>query len=318
MKKFEDKLIAEFQDFEHERFIVSFSPAKVFLCGGPVDVQAAIPLSARQRLIAYFSTHEVDLHDACIQAEDFKDYFREGAYSDLLEFERDIASIATMIVVCLESPGSLVELGLFCMDPINKGKLLVVAPQEKLAAEDSFIFLGPLENIRRKDEELVLAFPWPRADTADYDDITTMAGDIKRKFEKMPKTQKFSAENPAHIAFLIHDIVMLAHPITLSEIELAIMAFKLNVEARTVTRLLYLLEKTGLIAHDVYSSVKYYFAPSKSERRIMFGLDTKGKKKDTPALVMAFRQVYALGDDELSRKRRLALKQIQKLKAEMK
>ena len=117
--KFDDQLIAEFQDFEHAKFTVSFLPPKVFLCGGEVDINATIPKSARHRLIEYFSSHEHDLLRACIQAEDFKDYFKEGAYSDLLEFERDIASIATLIVICLESPGSLVELGLFCMDPMT-------------------------------------------------------------------------------------------------------------------------------------------------------------------------------------------------------
>jgi hypothetical protein len=146
MKKFEDKLIAEFQDFEHEKFHVAFMPPKVFLCGGEVDVKAVVPKSLRDRLIGHFSAHEDELHHSRIQAEDFKDYFKEGAYSDLLEFETDIANIATLIVICLESPGSLVELGLFCMaTTTTASKLLIIAPQEELADEDSFIFLGPLD-----------------------------------------------------------------------------------------------------------------------------------------------------------------------------
>jgi len=318
MKKFEDQLIVEFQTFEHAKFNVSFLPPRVFLCGGEVDVKAAIPLSVRQRLVENFAANEPDLHNACIQAEDFKDYFKQGAYSDLLEFETDIATIATLIVVCLESPGALVELGLFCMDPKTTGKLLVFAPYEEVAAEDSFIYLGPLAYIKRNHADSVFIYPWPKKDEIGYEHLKPMVGDIKQKLEKMQKTQKFSSANPAHIALLIHDIVMLAHPITVTEIEYALLAFKLDQESKTVTRLLYLLEKIGLIAHVVYSGVTYYFDKPNSVRRIKFGTDTKGKIRDTQALLMAFRSVYIVGSDELSKKRTLALKQINKLKVEMK
>ncbi|MBD8544256.1 hypothetical protein IFU00_18425 [Oxalobacteraceae sp. CFBP 8761] len=318
MKKFEDQLIVEFQGFEHAKFNVSFLPPRVFLCGGEVDIKATFPRSARQRLIEYFAASEPDLHNACIQAEDFKDYFKEGAYSDLLEFESDIASVATLIVVCLESPGSMVELGLFCMDPKATGKLLVFAPHEKVAAEDSFIYLGPLAYIKRQDADSVFIYPWPNDSESEYEHLKLMVGDIKQKLEKTQKTQKFSASNRAHIALLIHDIVMLAHPITVTEIEYALLAFKVDQELKTVTRLLYLLEKLGLVGHVVYSGVTYYFDRPGSVRRIKFGTDIKGKTRDTQAISMAFRSVYILGDDELSKKRTLALKQINKLKAEMK
>lgn len=318
MKKFEDQLIVEFQSFEHSKFSVSFLPARVFLCGGEVDVKAPIPLSARQRLVDHFAAHEPDLHAACIQAEDFKDYFKEGAYGDLLEFETDIASIATLIVVCLESPGSMVELGLFCMDPTTTGKLLVIAPYEEVAAEDSFIYLGPLEFIKKQNSDSVLVYPWPSKSEVMYEHLKPMVGDIKQKLEKMQKTQSFSQDNSAHIALLMHDIVMLAHPITVTEIEYALMAFKIDVESKSVTRLLYLLEKVGLISHVVYSGVTYYFDRPNSTRRIKFGTDGRGRTRDTPAIIMAFKSVYISGEDELSKKRTLALKQINKLKLGMK
>lgn len=316
--KFDDQLIAEFQDFDHLKFTVSFMPPKVFLCGGEVDIKAAIPLSARQRLIEYFSNHEHDLEKGIIQAEDFKDYFKEGAYSDLLEFEKDIASIATLIIVCLESPGSLVELGVFCMDPTTVGKLLIIAPQEELEAENSFIYLGPLQNLKRKEPDSVLAYPWPDSKLSKYEHIDLIVSDVKRKLEKMLKTQRFSTENPAHIALLIYDIVILTHPITVTEIELALAAFKIDVEGKTVTRLLYLLEKICLVAHTTYSNVRYYFDIPGGTRRIKFGLDAKGKTRDTMSITLAFKKTYVQSEDEQARKRYLALKHIMKIKAEMK
>lgn len=318
MKKFEDKLIAEFQDFEHEKFHVSFLPPKVFLCGGEVDVKAQIPKSLRDRLISHFSTHEDELHASRIQAEDFKDYFKEGAYSDLLEFETDIANIATLIVICLESPGSLVELGLFCMAPTTASKLLIIAPQEELADEDSFIFLGPLDHIKRNNPDAVVAYPWPTPKLIEYEHIELVVGDIKKKLEKMKKVQKFSEKNSAHIAFLIYDTIILAESITITEIEYALMAFKLEVDIKTVSRLLYLLEKIGLIAHTVYSSVTYYFDMPGSVRRIKFGSDAKGRTRDSQALTMALKSSYTMDREEASKRRVLVLKSIKKIKSEMK
>jgi len=316
--KFDDQLIEEFQSFEHSRFTVSFLPPKIFLCGGPVDVNAVIPTSARQRLIAYFAAHDHDFHRACIQAESFNDYFKEGAYSDLLEFEADIANIATLIIICLESPGSLVELGLFCMDPNTVGKLLVLAPQEELDKANSFIFLGPLQNIRRTNVDSVLAYPWPKSDVLDYEHINIMAEDVKQKLEKMLKTQRFSLSNSAHVALLIQDIIMLAHPITFTEIELALVAFNVDIDSASVSRLLYLLEKIELIDHTTYSNVKYYFDKLGGSRRIKFGIDLKGRTRDTPAIVMAFRKTFILNDDEQSKKRSLVLRQINELKRALK
>jgi hypothetical protein len=197
-------------------------------------------------------------------------------------------------------------------------KLLVIAPQEELAGENSFIFLGPLENIKRKEKDSVLAYPWPNSGIKEYEHIHLIVADVKQKLNGMLKTQRFSVSNPAHIALLIHDIVMLSHPITHTEIELALLAFRIDVHGKTVSRLLYLLEKVGLITHTTYSNVKYYFDIPGGLRRIKFGSDLKGRTRDTPAITMAFRKTYVLSDDEQSKKRSLALKQINKLKLEMK
>lgn len=318
MKKFEDKLIAEFQNFEPTRFGVSYVPPKVFLCGGEVDIKAPIPKSLRDRLVTYFATHDEQLHASCIQAENFKDYFREGAYQDLLEFETDIAGIATLIIVCLESPGSMVELGMFCMDSSIIGKLLVVAPIEETQGEDSFIFLGPLEYIKRLDPGSVLAYPWPKKDTPEYEHLPMLVADIKSRLEDMQKTQKFNEENSSHIALLIHDVILLASPITLTEIEYALLALRLAVEQNKVTRLLYLLEKIGLIAHTTYGNVVYYFDVPGSARRVKFGLDLKGRIRDGLSISLAFRSVYIENNDEPSKRRYLAAQHVKRLKEQMK
>ncbi|EOV8955762.1 retron St85 family effector protein [Pseudomonas aeruginosa] len=311
---FEDVLIEEFGSFDTSKFNVSFVPHKIFICGGKTDGKKLIPESLRERIINYFDDNNDDIYKACIKAEDFKDYFREGAYSDLLEFEADIANIATLIIICLESPGSLVELGMFCNNPSLSHRLIVIAPQDKVEAKDSFIYLGPLVNLIGADEKSVLVYPWPDPAVQKYDHIELIAADISKKLEKSRKGEDFDPKNSAHIAFLIYDIILLAHPIKISEIELALSAMDIDVKEKTIGRLLYLLDKIGLIKHTIYSSVNYYYDVADGERRVKFGSTKSGKTRDTPAIKMALRQSYVLQDDESSKKRKLALQQINKIK----
>ncbi|GAB3370440.1 retron St85 family effector protein [Azotobacter armeniacus] len=256
---FENRLIEEFGSFDTSRFTVSFMPPKIFVCGGKTGGNLLIPEGLRDRIINHFDDNDNEAYKACVKAEDFKDYFKEGAYSDLLEFEVDIANIATLIIICLESAGSLVELGMFCNNAPLVHRLLVIAPQEEVEAKDSFIYLGPLESLKKKDASSVLVYPWPSSQIKNYDHIGLIATDIKAKLDKTLKSESFKSENTAHLAFLIYDIIVLAHPIKLSEIELALAAMNLDIKEKLLIRLLYLLEKIGLIKHTVYSNVSYYY-----------------------------------------------------------
>lgn len=312
---FEDALIEELSAFDTSKFTASFLPPKIFVCGGKTDGNKLIPESLRERVINYFDDTDDDMYRACVKAEDFKDYFKEGAYSDLLEFETDIANIATLIIICLESAGSLVELGMFCNNQALKHRLLVIAPQEEVEAKDSFIYLGPLESLKKNDNSSVLIYPSPSTTVEKYDHIELIANDIKSKLKKIDKSETFKTSNTAHIAFLIYDIILLAHPIKLTEIDLALCALEINLKEKIISRLLYLLEKIGLIKHTTYSNVIYYYDVVGSERRVKFGTTKKGIVRDSPAIKMALRQTYVTNEeDEASKKRRLALIQINKIK----
>jgi hypothetical protein len=310
--KFDDLLIEEFASLDSSKFTVSFTPLKIFVCGGTYNSRSHIPESVRHRLINYFIDRNDLLFRACIQAEDFKDYFKEGAYDDLLEFEKDIANVATLIIVFLESPGSLVELGLFCMDTSLASRLLIIAPAEETEKEDSFIFHGPLKNLRRNDKTSVLIYPLADPKNVQYDHIAFIARDVERKLDRIVKNVTFREKNTAHVAFLIYDIIVLSHPILSGEIEIALMAFNVDIDRRTVDRLLYLLEKIELIKFAIFGTLKYYFDVAGGVRRVKFNSDRE--IKDTPRLKMTFRQNFIMANDEQSEQRKIALTHINKVR----
>lgn len=282
------------------------------MCGGPYLHKEGeqVPQSMRARLLLHFVSKDKDLYDQCVQAEDFHDYFKADAYGDLLEFEDEIALLSTLIIICLESPGSLVELGMFCNQEHARKRLLVIVPQHEVESKNSFIYLGPLMSLIRDDESSVLIYPWPDNRALPYDHIDMIYGDIKSKLENVEKSSLFNIKNHAHIALLIYEIVRLSYPIKLTEIELALLAIEVDIEQKVVTRLLYLLGVMGLMYVHEYSSTSFYYTKSSDEKRISFGKDKDGRILDQPNIIMRLRQTFILGTDETSKKRTNVLKQI--------
>ncbi len=311
---YETALIREFSQLNTKNFHVTFSPPIIFVCGGETDSKNIIPQSMRERIFSHFSLHEIELSTYCLKAEDFKDYFKDGAYNDLLEFEEDIANISTLIIICLESPGSLVELGMFSSSKSILGRLVIIAPFEEVESEDSFIFLGPISYLHDKDELSVLTYPWPDKTKAKYDHINMITIDIHKKLKKINKKVKFDSTNSGHIAMLIYDIIHISTPIKQHEMLLALDSMGIDLSNERLSKLLYLLEKINLIEHITYSHVKYFFDAQDTIRRIRFGKTLKNAIKDTPSLMMAMRQSYVITDDEQSKKRSYALSQINKIK----
>lgn len=313
--KFDDLLVAEFQSLDPSKFIVNFMPPKIFLCGGPTGGKEVIPQSMRQRIINHFVKSDDLLFKSIIHAENFKDYFKDAVYEDLMQFEMDIAAISTLIIICLESAGALVELGLFCTDVGLAKRLLVVVPEEHVAKEDSFIHLGPLQNLSTKDKSSVVVYPWPSLKELNYEHIEFVAKDLICKLDGVRKSEKFKKTKLSHIAFLAYEIILISNPILLSEIELALYACDIDVDRKEIIRILYLLEKIGLIGHIVYSSVTYYFDMSGGERRINFGSDRRGIVKELTPMRIAFRKTYVMAEDEQSKKRCNVIKLIVDRKA---
>lgn len=317
-ESYEEVLCNEFESLSFKNFSLSLSPQKIFICGGKVNTGELYPQSLRDRIIAFFEVTDADgLSDSFIMAETFKDYFRENTYSDLFTFEDDIAKLSTLVIICLESPGSLVELGMFANVSDTK-KLLIFAPDEHVEAEDSFIFLGPLSFLKRKDIESVHTFPWPKTDSKDYADLPLVIECIKKRLKTANKKALFSQSNPAHIALLIFDIIFIFYPIKDYEIELALIA--LNIESSNenyIKRILYLLQAMGMVGKKKYSNITFYY-PLENNKRVYLGKDNQGRIKEYKSMRVRAVTSFVLSEDESSRKRKLALAAITRILEEKK
>lgn len=288
--------------------------------------------SLRERIFAHFaSVDDSKVFESLRAAEDFKDYFKHGAYHDLMSFEEDIANISSLIIICLESAGSLVELGLFCNRPELRNRLIVFVPAEEVDAKpaegidgySSFIYLGPLLSLKSANKTSVNIYPWPDPTRLDYEHLEFIAADITNKLENVKKFEGFVDENTGHLAYLVHDIIRICEPIKITEIELALISLLIDCPTQKLTRLLYLLEKMKMVAPYEYSGSTYYYVLNEKLSKLKFGRAKDGKIADFPDLKMQIRNSFIqlnnskVGEphyDEVAKKRLNAYKRITALR----
>jgi hypothetical protein len=310
---YEKELKIQFSMLEFEKFKVNMFPPKIFVCGGSVDTGKLIPQSLRERIKNHLYDNNRELFNALVMAESFVDYFKDGAYSNLLQFEDDIANISTLIIICLESAGSLVEFGMFCNKKEVQDKLLVYVSSEEVATKNSFIFLGPLQDLKNRSIANVATYPFPSPDIPQYDEIELVIHDLENRLDSVRKHNSFDSENSGHLALLIYEIITLAEPIKLTEIKLALIHLRFDdITTKDITRLLYLLEKLSLIGEEEYSTVPYYYAIKRDLKRLSFGSKKNGGVFNRDAAFMAIRQSFIPFEksDEVAKKRYYVTKRI--------
>jgi hypothetical protein len=305
---FERELGYHFSGLLNCNFHVINTKVIVFACGGLVDATATFPPSYRDVLLSHTAETDDDLHYSIITAETFKEYFHNGIYKDLLTFENDIASISTVVLIILESDGSLVELGLYCsqIDYIHK---LVVVVDENIANpdSDSFISLGPLRYIKSNNRASVLYHQFPKQETSYKCDVEDLCATLKTKITSLNNTEKFDINNIKHINLLIAEIVSITFPILQTEIQFCLNLIGIKVEHYRIKQYLYLLEKTYFIRKITKSANTYYCPVEPSVKFMNFGKTETGKSFDRNGVQLLLKQSLIIDDDAMALRRRLAL-----------
>lgn len=232
----------------------------IFTCGGLVDVTNPKPVSMRGKLYEFSSTEFEDIHDSLRMAESFKDYIDSGEYSDLLTFEYDLASLSSLILIFLESPGSLVELGIFSMQPEFFNKLCIIVPEEEVSKEDSFIYLGPLKKLKISNNSSVMVYPFNEGGGAyNSDNWNDICCDISNKLGGVNKQERFKVESSGHASMLILEIINIAFPIQITEIELSLKAIGISIQRKKIQQLIYVLTMLGFVEKKSRSTNIFYF-----------------------------------------------------------
>lgn len=120
----------------------------VFLCGG-ADKQ-----HIRNKIRIQLEKNDFQV----LYPEDlFMDMFNRNKKTDLLEYENLLANNADKVCIICESMGSAVELGAFTQNE-NIANKLIVCINQKYSRDKSFIMMGPVKHLKKKDKSSVLTY----------------------------------------------------------------------------------------------------------------------------------------------------------------
>ncbi|UVM13308.1 retron St85 family effector protein [Pseudomonas protegens] len=294
--KYDDKRLESLAHISLENSRIVLTHPILFLCGGQVDVRSVVPISVRGALVEYLHKAQCHLADSITLAEEFKDWIHDSIYKDLLAFESDIAHISSLIVIILESPGALAELGLFVKNKALKNKILVFVRQDHYE-ESSFIKLGPLRYLQGVKESSVCAYPWNNDDLAGSlsSSLKEMREDILGAISSRGGSEAFNLDNEGHIAFVIYEVVKVFRALKFMEIEAYLQAIGISISRDKLKRLLFLLGKFKLIGSSTRGHVDYYYATLD-----VVMVEFAGKFESTK-VKLAAQQYYATNDGESKR-----------------
>jgi hypothetical protein len=246
--------------------VVSF-PEFIAIFGSEISIaeQKSPPLSKRDAFYWWFKDNRSDLNELILLPESYNDWGEFTVYSDLLLFEKDLGYLTSAVIIFLESPGSIAELGAFSqIDSLSERLIVVVSDNHH--PQRSFISLGPIRNIAetKKHPHSLCVIPNVTADQLiDHMDVINMC--LTKKIAPKSQTTQFDQNNLQHQILLCLDLINLFLVIQKTELMTLIKHFDVEINAPRLNQILFLLDKTKLIFCKHYGDNQYY-APLKFKK----------------------------------------------------
>lgn len=276
---------------------VEFSSAPVvLLCGGQVEFNAP-PGTSPKSLRHAIATSPTDFE--LFRPEEITGWQADGVFSDLMSFERELASICSLVVIILESEGSLVELGAFSQLSELSEKIIAIRSSH-YANHDSFINLGILRFITAKKKSSVKSYPWeikkPGAISAEItQDVIT---DIKEELSKQPQSQSLKLTKNSHVIALICELVRLFIALKEHEIFDFLLLAGASITKDQLRGQLFLLTEFRLIKKQEYSDAVFYMRSDEPYHKLRIAMKDKTLQIDQLRLETQFSEYYLENSDK--------------------
>ena len=283
------------QNISLRKSIINFDPPIILLFGGEVNIKNAESTSVREKFVEYCCDCKNPLEDSIKLAEHYKDWYESEHYDNLLVFEEELSQLASLVVIILESPGAIAELGAFCVNDKIKNKLVIVLTEEHEEAK-SFITLGLLKLL---ESESVLAYDW------DYDDISSTVKSelpvLAEDIEGLIKTQDvedIDISNIGHLSYVIHELIIQFRAITSQEIvEYLKVLGVTGLSTKYIKKCLYLLTLFDLIKSRKKGNREFFIANC-FRHRVAFSGHKSNYRIDEAELNMSVTRYYAQTEKE--------------------
>lgn len=246
----------------------------IFLCGAN---QAANTPSIRRSALKAF-IHKVSVSSKVLYAEGvFNELRKLGKQNNALDLEHLISEIADKIIIILESESAFCELGAFAKESLRKK--LVVINNSAFKGSESFINTGPIAAIEEAKSP-VLWYPMSPNGKTVLDGIGATYADIAKAINQAPKSaikidvaQLSLMSMRKECLFFIHDIVLLAGPISHAEIISILKQILEDKGYDYVSNLLGILRESNLVSSREASKGNWVYTATDTELFLKYPMD---------------------------------------------
>jgi len=240
----------------------------VLLCGGFVKEKSRpedpepLPQSLRHA-VNYEALHSAPPF-LLFQPEEIKHWAMDATFKNLMEFEKELASVSSIVVIILESAGAIAELSAFSQLP-ELNKKLIVFRSSHYGSEDSFIDLGVLRYIKADyGENKVKKYRWiPSVDNQPAVIANNLPNDVLEditdEVKELKKTSKFNKLYDTHIAALICELISIFTALRESELLTLLQNLNIDISRDELKRKIFILRHFTLIDTKEASSSIFYF-----------------------------------------------------------
>ena len=240
--------------------VVSFSNYIAVFGGAlsPLRSRSKKPRSFRDAFVRWVREKRADLANLLLVPENFEDWNDFDVYSDLLLFEKDLGYLTSAVLVFLEAPGAIAELGAFSQIDSLSERLLIVVTDVRHPAK-SFISLGPIRSVFNTQKRSHSLCVIPDASPSDFiNSMPIVVDTLDKKRSSNKAGMGFDAGNERHKIMLILDLINLFQVVQITELQQLARHFDVELDLTRLEQMLFVLKKTGLVVHKWYGDNQYY------------------------------------------------------------
>ncbi len=255
----------------------------IFLCGA--NQSENVPSARRTALKTFIQKNSAS--STVIYAEGvFGELRKYGSQKNALDLEHRIAKIADKVIIVLESPSAYCEFGAFAHHTLRKK--LIVVNDSQFKGSQSFINLGPIAAVEEVKSP-VIWYPMSKNGVTVLDGIGAAFPEILRAVDHTSRVG-----NPVDYSLLsslaidksclyfIHDLVLLAGPISHAEIADILKLIFGDKDFDTLKSLLGVLRESKLVSARQMKDGVWIYNASTTDFFLRYRVDVN-------ALMAAFR-----------------------------
>lgn len=193
-------------------------------------------------------------------AEDVWEHIPGFENLNALQMESQLAQLADMLVILVESPGAIAELGAFSSNDELRKKLLPLVDQRH-HGESSFINTGPIRWVDNDSRFAPSVF-------SDFSVILKCMPEVEERLERIPRRGRLAIDeaallqtNPKHLLLLLSDIVAVIGPTSVGLCRDFLTRLLGTAPTWSVASLLGLAASLGLVAARDSEHGRFYHRP---------------------------------------------------------